>query len=157
MYAERVTQEVFARYGHLISPEQAEEKFLINNGATMRHHNIAPVECFDAPPILSIFEAVQIPHNPYEITLVEFHPLGSQAFIPLDGQQLIVVVGEKGDYREESLACYRLDGMGASFAPGTWHATLIAPEGGKFLVVDRANPGSNCVVHNLQEPIMISW
>lgn len=157
LHAQPATPDTFAPYGHVLAPEAARSRWPINNGATMRHHGVAPVECTGATTIISVFEALEIPEPGYEITLIENHPFGSQAFMPLAGQQLIVVVGKPGEARPDELACFAMNGAGASFAPGVWHATLIAPQGGSFLIVDRDEPDDNCEVHTLIQSMHVHW
>jgi ureidoglycolate lyase len=157
LHAITATDELFAPFGQIIHADSAAKRWPINAGATMRHHRAANIVCEGAAPIISVFEALEIPAPGYEIRLIENHPYGSQAFIPLAGQQLIVVVGKPGAADVEALQCFRLDGRGASFAPGVWHATLIAPDGGSFLVVDRDDPDTNCEALQLDSPIAVHW
>lgn len=157
LHAEPATPETFAPYGQLLDARYAAASWPINAGATQRHHRVGVVEAEGAPAIISVFEALQIPAPGYEITLIENHPLGSQAFIPLSGQQLIVVVGKPGEPDLAELRCFALNGAGANFAAGVWHATLIAPDGGSFLIVDRDDPDTNCEALHLDIPIRVHW
>jgi ureidoglycolate lyase len=84
------------------------------------------------------------------LSLLERHPKGSQAFIPLAPGSFIVVVAEAGPGAVPSLQGLRCflaaPGQGVNYARGTWHHPLIALATGDFLVVDRGgNAGdSNC-------------
>jgi ureidoglycolate lyase len=90
---------------------------------------------------------------PYRFDMVERHPLGSQAFVPLNGQRFVVVVAPPGESVEiESLRAFVTNGrQGVNYHRGTWHMPLIALEAGQeFLVIDRAGEGANC------DPVVLS-
>lgn len=152
-----LTPEAFAPYGAVLAPEAAPDRWLINDGAVMRHHALTRVEVTGAPAIVSIFEALRPAACPYSVDLVERHPYGLQAFMPLAGQELIVVVAAPGDAHAHELVAFACGGAGVSFAPGTWHAPLIAPDGGSYLIVDRDDTHSNCDVVRLEVPRLVTW
>lgn len=84
---------------------------------------------------------------PYRFDMVERHPLGSQAFVPLSGQRFVVVVAPAGESVEiEALHAFVTNGrQGVNYHRGTWHMPLIALAAGEeFLVIDRAGEGANC-------------
>jgi ureidoglycolate lyase len=79
--------------------------------------------------------------------MVERHPLGSQAFIPLQRFVFIVVVGPAGEAIEaQDLRAFVSNGrQGINYHRGVWHMPLIALEAGhEFLVIDRIGEGANC-------------
>ena len=95
---------------------------------------------------------------PSHVDMVERHPLGSQAFVPLTPCRMIVVVGppeesvEAGDLR----AFVSNGRQGVNYHRGTWHMPLIAFDSGQeFLVIDRASDAPNCDEHSLDEAIML--
>jgi ureidoglycolate lyase len=84
---------------------------------------------------------------PYRVEMVERHPLGSQAFIPLQRFVFIVVVGPPGESIEAAdLQAFITNGrQGINYRRGVWHMPLIALESGHdFLVIDRTGEGANC-------------
>ena len=149
---EPLTAEAFTPFGDLIHSHER-DYFLINDGQCRRYHRLAKVETgTDGGAILSLFRPrpISLPHT---LVLMERHPLGSQAFVPLAGQPYIVVVAPPGP--PPAVADLRAflitDGTGVNYHAGTWHHPLLAlSPGGDFLVVDREGPGHNCEEHLLE-------
>ena len=80
---------------------------------------------------------------------MERHPLGSQAFMPLDAQPFIVVVAPLGEQvAPGDLRAFITNGrQGVNYRRGVWHHSLIALNApARFIVVDRGGPGDNCDV-----------
>lgn len=95
---------------------------------------------------------------PYRLDMVERHPLGSQAFVPLGPSRMIVVVAPPEESVEASDLCaFVTNGrQGINYHLGTWHMPLIAFENGQeFLIIDRAADQPNCDMHSLDEPVML--
>ena len=95
---------------------------------------------------------------PYRLDMVERHPLGSQAFVPLGPSRMIVVVAPPEESVEASDLCaFVTNGrQGINYLRGTWHMPLIAFENGQeFLIIDRAADQPNCDMHSLDEPVML--
>ena len=140
--AEPLTPEAFAAFGEVLQTEGAEH-FTINQGTTTRFHALAAAETGpDGRALLSIFRATRRP-DPIAIELLERHPLGSQAFMPLSNHDWLVVVAERPAASE--LRCFRAKGtQGVQYASGVWHHPLLImmPEQ-DFLIVDRDGPGEN--------------
>lgn len=144
---EPLTAEAFAPFGDVITTE-GKDYFMINNGSTRRYHKLATVEAEgqEASAIISIFRAQALP-MPLTVTMMERHPLGSQAFIPLKGQPFLILVGPKGDQLDPaSLRCFISDGsQGVNYHKGVWHHPVLALAAeDDFLVVDRSGSGNNC-------------
>ena len=94
---EPLTKKAFAPFGDVIETDDSAH-FMINSGSTQRYHKLASVET-SAPEdqaIISIFRATALP-MPMTIRMLERHPLGSQAFIPLLGQPFLIVVAPIAD------------------------------------------------------------
>jgi len=90
--------------------------------------------------------------------MVERHPLGSQAFIPLAEFPFVVVVAPPGEsVARGDLCAFVTNGkQGINYHRGTWHMPLIALEAGqRFLVIERGGDESNCDEHSLAEPILL--
>jgi len=145
---EPLTRASFAPFGSVIETEGA-ESFAINQGTTMRFHALAAVDPGpDRQVILSIFRGMPRP-RPIRISMLERHPLASQAFVPLSADDWLVVVAERPD--TAALRCFRASGrQGVNYATGVWHHPLLvlAPSQ-DFLVADRQGPGTNLEEHAL--------
>jgi ureidoglycolate lyase len=79
--------------------------------------------------------------------MMERHPLGSQAFVPLSGKPYLVVVAPAGDPPDvAALRVFLARGdQGVNYAPGVWHHPLLALDAVcDFLVVDRSGTTPNC-------------
>lgn len=144
---EPLTAAAFAPFGELIAVDAAKRHFSINGGNTERYHDLAElVPGPDGKLIVSIFRG--LPRQlPFAIEMMERHPLGSQAFVPLTAQPYLVVVARPGPAPgpDDLRAFLARPGEGVNYAPGTWHHPLLAlNEICDFLVVDRSGPGNNC-------------
>ncbi|MEH6648568.1 MAG: ureidoglycolate lyase [Motiliproteus sp.] len=149
-----LTREAFAPYGDVIDTA-GRDFFMINNGSTRRYHQLAEVQLGkpDDRGIISIFRA-QALSMPLNITMVERHPLGSQAFIPLKGNPFLLIVAAPGDNPQaEQLRAFITDGtQGVNYHQGVWHHPILCcVEEDDFLIVDRAGEGNNCDEHFFAE------
>lgn len=138
----------FAPFGQLIECD-GHAAYQINEGSSRRFTDLAQLE-IDAEGrlALSIFRA-EARRSPFALTCLERHPLGSQAFMPLNGQAFLVVVAESrpdpAHFAPESLHAFVSNGrQGINFSRGVWHHPLLALTAGDFLVADRLGPGENC-------------
>lgn len=147
-----LTREAFAPFGDVIQTEGAQH-FQINEGTTTRFHDLANVDTAaeGGRPILSIFRGDPRP-MPFEIRIMERHPLGSQAFVPLFARPYLVVVAkpeiEDGmTITAEDLHVFTAQaGQGVNYARNVWHHPLIALDAqSDFLIVDRGGKGDNLV------------
>lgn len=95
---------------------------------------------------------------PHRLDVVERHPLGSQAFIPLTNFSFTIVVAPTGESVDiDDLQAFVTNGrQGINYHRGTWHMPLIsAEEGQRFLIVDRAPGDDNCEVVMLERSVML--
>lgn len=145
---EPLTAEAFRPFGDVIDIATARH-FTINEGFAERYDNLARIDVAREAgyPRLSIFRAK--PRSlPFALSLLERHPLGSQAFVPMSPQPYLVVVSEGADAPDlASIRCFRAaSGQGVNYAPGTWHHPLLAFAVCDFVVVDRGGPEdiANC-------------
>jgi ureidoglycolate lyase len=152
---ERLTAERFARFGDVIAADDARHHFPINGGNTERYHDLARIVTDpQGAPLISIFRG-QPRKLPFAVALLERHPLGSQAFMPLGAQPYLVVVAPAGDAPapDDLRAFLAQPGQGVNYAPGVWHHPLLAlNEISDFLVIDRGGPDNNCDEITLDEP-----
>jgi len=143
---EPLTRAAFAPFGEVLDAAGAELR-MINEGTTERYHALAHIDvgAQDGKAIVSLFRA-SFRGLPFTVRMLERHPLGSQAFYPLNADDWLVVVGE-GAARPEpaSVRCFRATGaQGVNYARNAWHHPVLslAPSH-DFLVVDREGPGNN--------------
>ena len=143
-----LTGRNFAPFGDVIETDGAERR-VINAGSTVRFHDLARVDvaAHGGYPLINLFRA-QPPALPLTISLLEQHPLGSQAFIPVDHAPFLVVVAPGTDApRLAELCAFVTDGrQGVNYGRGVWHHPVIAmTRETDFVVVDRGGPGDNLV------------
>ena len=104
---------------------------MINNGSTRRYHKLATVETAapEDQAIISIFAAEAL-EMPLVIRMLERHPLGSQAFIPLLGHPFLVVVAPLGDAPVPGhVRAFRSNGrQGVNYHRGVWHHPVLTIE-----------------------------
>ncbi len=153
-----LTREAFAPFGEVIEASDAAQHFTINAGNTERYHDLARIEPGpDGRVIVSLFRG-QPRTLPFTVTMMERHPLASQAFIPMSGKPYLVVVAPAGEPpKVEDLKVFLARGdQGVNYATGVWHHPLLALEAVcDFLVVDRSGPGHNCDEVQLDTPGLI--
>lgn len=152
LVAEPLTPQAFTAFGDVIDHRSA-EFFMINSGRTRRHHDLAKVETLgeEARALISIFVSQPV-QMPLELSFLERHPLGSQAFVPLEGERFVIVVAPPGDVIDPAeVRAFVTDGVqGVNYRAGTWHAIQsVLEREGRFLVVDRGGAGHNCDEHEL--------
>ena len=141
--AEPLTPDGFAAFGDVLDCSGPPDR-IINGGMCGRYHDRARLEFGGGRAGISLFDAV--PRAlPYGFDLVERHPLGSQAFLPLSGAPfLLVVAPDDGGLPGQPRAFVTAPHQGINLHCGTWHGVLTplaAP--GLFAVVDRIGDGAN--------------
>lgn len=135
--------KAFAPFGDVIELRATPDK-IINQGKCGRHHDLARLDFADGRAGISLFDAE--PRSlPYALEMMERHPDGSQAFIPMSMTEFLVVVApDAGGKPGQPLAFVTRPGQGINFHRNTWHGVLTplhAP--GLFAVVDRIGSGPN--------------
>ncbi|WP_109483312.1 ureidoglycolate lyase [Paraburkholderia sp. C35] len=150
---EPLTREAFAPFGDVIELEGAKQ-IPINLGTTIRYHDLANVDVTDegGRTLVNLFRG-QPRVLPFEIKMMERHPLGSQAFIPLNDKPYLVVVAPGGELDESKIRAFVTSGwQGVNYAKGVWHHPLLAlGEVTDFVVVDRGGDGLNLNEQDLRE------
>ncbi|MDX5930171.1 ureidoglycolate lyase [Acidiphilium acidophilum] len=143
--ARPLTREGFAPFGEVIDPAGAAH-YLINGGQCERYHALATAEAIGPEARVVISVARSQPYAlPLALGMVERHPLGSQAFIPLSPRPFLVVVchdGAAGPAMPQ--AFITAPGQGINYRRNTWHGVLT-PVGAvqDFIIVDRGGAGIN--------------
>lgn len=140
---EPITEAAFAPFGDLMLVSGAPDK-IINQGQCGRYHDRARLDFADGRAGISLFDA-NPRALPYTLDMVERHPDGSQAFIPMSHQPFLVIVAPDEDGRPGTPRAFvTAPGQAVNYHRGTWHGVLTpltAP--GLFAVVDRIGPGAN--------------
>ena len=151
---EPLTSESFAPFGNVIETAGA-ETLLINEGTTQRFHDLAAIDvgADGGHPITSIFRGqtrFTKTGDVIEIKMMERHPLGTQAFYPLqDHPYLVVVAPVASGVSPTDLRAFRANGnQGVNYKRDLWHhPLLVLADGHEFLVIDRGGLGDNSVEH----------
>ena len=148
-----ITKDNFSQFGDMISTSEI-KPIEINNGYAKRYDGIANLNTSkdNGETTISIFSALKR-NFPMKIDMMEKHPLGSQAFIPMKETTFLAFVapnGEKPDLNKIE-AFVVPPGIGINYKPGTWHFPLISTEDMNFLVIDRKGSGDNLVIENLDK------
>jgi ureidoglycolate lyase len=153
---EPLTRDVFADFGDVIDTEGAHH-FAINQGMAERFHDLANIEmAAGGQAQLSIFVGKAWP-KPIAIRMLERHPFGSQAFIPLQQQDYLVVVAKSPEF--SALRGFLARGtQGVNYRRNVWHHPLLALENeSRFLVIDRSGPGDNLEEVKLNEIVHLDF
>ena len=148
-------REAFAEFGDVIETQGAHH-FAINQGMAERFHDLAKIDmAAEGKAQLSIFVGKAWP-MPIAIRMLERHPLGSQAFIPLEQQDYLVVVAKSPE--ASALRGFLARGtQGVNYRRNVWHHPLLALKNeSRFLVIDRDGPGDNLEEVVLKDSVVIS-
>jgi ureidoglycolate lyase len=144
-----LTKEAFAPFGDVL--DATGDFRLINEGLCRRHHDRATLDFGqDGRAGISIFQA-EARSLPYSFDLIERHPEGSQAFIPMTEHPFLVIVAP--DPQAEPRAFLTNGAQGINLHRGTWHGVLTplsAP--GLFAVIDRIGATPNLEEHRYATP-----
>lgn len=145
--AEVLTAKALAPYGDLMEASGTPDK-VINQGKCIRYHDRALLDFSDGKAGISIFKGEK-ETLPMPLQLVERHPMGSQAFVPMSADSFLVVVARDANgIPQDPKAFLTKPGQAINFHRGTWHGVL-APlsEPGLFAVIDRIGEGTNLEEH----------
>lgn len=153
---EPLTATAFAPFGDVIELKGAPDK-IINQGLCGRHHDLARVETDAAGRVgISLFDA-EPRALPYQLEMMERHPLGSQAFLPLSPTSfLVIVAADDGDRPGKPRAFLTAPGQGINLFRNIWHGVLtpLSPPG-VFAVIDRIGAGDNLQEYWFDSPYRV--
>lgn len=150
-----LTAEAFAPFGDVIDTEGAPDR-VINQGLCGRYHDRARMDFGDGRAGISLFRA-EPRALPLHLDLMERHPDGSQAFIPMSLTSFLVIVADDlGDRPGRPRAFRTVPGQAINFHRGTWHGVLTPLDApGLFAVVDRIGPGPNLEEVTFETPWIV--
>ena len=153
----KITKTNFSTYGDLISSDEL-KPMSINAGYAKRFDNLANINTSkgDGKTIISIFSALKRTF-PMKIDMMEKHPLGSQAFIPMKETTFLSFVAPPGESPEISkIQSFIIPPKtGINYKPGIWHFPLISTEDTNFLVIDRKGTGENLIIHKFDKEKLV--
>lgn len=152
-----LSQAAFAPFGDVIDTTGSYDS--INQGMGRRYPDLARLDIENDDGRVAISRVACMAEDvPVSLRLVERHPLGSQAFMPLNGQRYLVVVAPAGAAPKASaLRAFIADGdQGINYHRGIWHHPMIALDTAcEFLEVHRAGPGHNCDEAKLDTEVLV--
>ncbi len=152
--ARPLTATAFAPFGDVLEAAGNVDK-LINVGMCRRFHDRARLSFDGGRPGISIFDA-QPRTLPYDLDMMERHPLGSQCFVPMHGHAWLVTVAPDAGGVPGRPVAFVTHGQAANLHRGIWHGVLTplaakdGTESGVFAVVDRIANGPETEDANLQ-------
>ena len=153
----KITKQNFSSYGDIISTEGI-TPIDINAGYAKRYDNLANINTSkeNGESIVSIFSAIKRTF-PMKIDMMEKHPLGSQAFIPMEDTKFLVFVAPKGDKPDvNKIQSFLVPKQtGVNYNAGIWHFPLISMKNMNFLIVDRKGKGNNLVIYKFKKDKII--
>lgn len=138
-----IMAQAFAPFGDILEAAGEADK-IINQGLCGRFHDRAKIDLADGRAGISIFKS-EARVLPYKLEMVERHPDGSQAFIPMSFDPFLVVVAPDEGGRPGRPMAFRTEaGQGINFHRNIWHGVLTPlAEPGLFAVIDRIGEGAN--------------
>ena len=155
--ARPLTAQDFAPYGDVLEAGGQADK-IINQGFCGRWHDRAKMDFgADGRAGISIFKA-EPRALPYQLDLLERHPEGSQAFVPMSMTEWLVIVADDDAGQPGRISAFiAAPGQGINLHRGTWHGVLTplhAP--GLFSVIDRIGVTPNLEEFPLKVPCTIT-
>ena len=151
-----LTAAAFAPFGDVLDATGAPDK-LINDGFCGRYHDRAKLDFGSQGRAgISIFKA-QTRSLPYKLELLERHPEGSQAFIPMGLDSYLVVVADDDNGRPTNIRAFvATASQGINYHRNIWHGVLTPlAEPGLFAVVDRIGKTPNLEEYWLSTPYTV--
>jgi ureidoglycolate lyase len=147
-----LTRAAFAEFGDVLAVKAKADQ-IINQGMCHRHHNLAKLTFTEGGQAgISVFDAT--PRAlPYTLDMMERHPKGSQAFVPMHNTPfLVIVAADKGGQPGRPKAFLTALHTGINIHKNIWHGVLTplsAP--GLFAVIDRIGNDTNIEEHWFDE------
>ena len=153
----KITKKSFLQFGDVISSNEI-TPIDINSGYAKRFDDLANINTQqnDGKTIISIFSALKRSF-PMKIDMMEKHPLGSQAFMPMKETTFLCFVAPQGESPKINKICAFVvpPKVGINYKPGIWHFPLISTEDTDFLVIDRKGNGENLIIHKFDKEEVI--
>ena len=153
-----LSRNEFHKFGDVLETE-GREHFLINDAMCKRYDKLSEVttDMGVGVPHISIFRGKSY-DLPLKLQLLERHPFGSQAFMPLHSDPFLVIVAEDIKGEPSIPKVFFTNGrQGINLNKNIWHGVLtpIITEC-DFLVVDRFGSTPNLEEFILNQNIIIT-
>ena len=156
--AEPLTKERFAAYGEVIETSR-DSSNAMNAARFERFDDLCNVDITNNGRVAVSIARCRTPTSlPLQLEMIERHPLGSQAFIPLSPCKMVVVVAPPSEGVDVGeLRAFVSNGrQGFNYRRGTWHMPLISFEAGQeYLIIDRGGNEVNCEEHTLDGTVFV--
>lgn len=151
-----LTRDAFRPFGDVIDTANGHD-MIINAGRCERFHNLAALSYSGGKAGISLFKT-KSSAQPVTVDVMERHPLGSQAFIPMSANPFLIVVAEDDGGAPGTMHAFlTAPYQGVNYAANVWHAPLLALEDdAMFAVIDRIGPGENLEEVLLVPPVTLS-
>ena len=155
---EALSSDVFSQFGDVVETD-GRQPLEINYGQTLRFNDLAAIDVTGqgGKPLLSIFRSKPVA-LPFLARVMEYHPLGSQTFVPLHARPFLVLVAPPAAKLDPAKICAFITNgrQGVSYHKGTWHHyQLSLGVDSDYMVIDRGGPGDNCVECELDTEVWI--
>ena len=152
IFPQPLTIAAFAPFGDVLDAAGTPDR-MINAGLCARFHDRARIDIAEGRAGLSVFHAVAR-SLPYAFDLVERHPLGSQAFVPMTQAPFLVIVAPDEQGTPGTPRAFLTNGaQGINLHRGTWHGVLTPLQApGLFAVLDRIGEGANLEEYRYPKP-----
>ena len=142
-----LTTNAFRAFGEIIDTTGEPDK-IINQGLCGRYHDLAKLDFTSGKAGISVFNA-EARSLPFKLEMMERHPEGSQAFIPMHQYPYLIIVShDKNGVPDTPISFISKPGQGINIFKNTWHGVLCPLHSpGLFAVIDRIGEGPNLEEH----------
>jgi ureidoglycolate lyase len=142
-----LTTNAFRAFGEIIDATGEPDK-IINQGLCGRYHDLAKLDFTSGKAGISVFNA-EARSLPFKLEMMERHPEGSQAFIPMHQYPFLIIVShDKNGVPDTPISFISKPGQGINIFKNTWHGVLCPLHSpGLFAVIDRIGEDPNLEEH----------
>lgn len=156
LYTKPLTSEAFAPFGDILDFSGQPDK-IINQGFCERYDDRAAIDFSDGRSGISLFNA-KPRAMPYKLDMMERHPLGSQAFIPMTYSAFLITVAlDANDTPTHPIAFLSEPGQAINLHRNIWHGVLTPlQDPGIFAVIDRIGPDVNLEEFFFTQPYTVA-
>jgi len=142
-----LTTNAFKAFGEIIDATGEPDK-IINQGLCGRYHDLVQLDFTTGKAGISVFNA-EARSLPFKLEMMERHPEGSKAFIPMHQYPFLIIVShDKNGVPDTPISFISKPGQGINIFKNTWHGVLCPLHSpGLFAVIDRIGEGPNLEEH----------